>query len=265
MKSRNLIYVLVAIGITLLTINGFGQSLIDDYGQKPPTHERQMAVVKFHVALELMNGTYSPEQKEMLLNAIQDPRTVDERSAYLFNDKQAKQIFFAIGSDDIAKFRTVYKLSALADKRLLFVSYDKPGRAEVWRGWFAYNLATKTLTREQIDFLLKASAFLNTQNLDGLDPLIREAEPLFDKGLAREIFGSVGPFTKLGVFCKSAGMSGPTTKLAEGSCVCSVDHYNYSCNDTCVSTGCATTDGGCSFLWLRNCDGGCSVGYEIIQ
>lgn len=261
MKNKPLIYILVVLGLAVISLSVNGQTLVDDYGtQKPATKERREAVVKFHVALELMSGRFTPEQKQILLNAINDAKSFDEGSTSLFTESQARQIFYAIGTRDIAKFKTVFKISTLADKRLLFVSYDKPGRAEVWRGWFAYVLATRTLTGPQIDELIRLSEFLDTQNVSELDGLAREIEPLFDKQLAREIFGSVGPYSAVGRFCK-ASASGPAAKAMAGDCVCAVGHYNYSCNDSCSGGGgCVTTDGGCGVLWLFNCTGGCQIG-----
>src|SRR5262249_54761411 len=144
-------YILIAIALACLAVAAKSQR-IDDYGTKPPpTKERQQAVVKFHVALELMKGGYTPEQTELLLNAIADPASISEPHISLFKADQEKQIFYAIGTNDISKFKTIYKLDTLADKRLLYISMSPEDRAKAWTHWLAYNIATRQFSREQID------------------------------------------------------------------------------------------------------------------
>jgi hypothetical protein len=258
-RTKLSIYILVTIGLTVLSLTVRGQNVIDDYGTKPSTPERRTAVVKFHVALELVNGTYyTPEQKEVMLKAVTDPASVGETPVVLFKPMDAANIFGRIGNVDISKFRTVYKLESRADKRLMYKSYDKAGRAQVMRGWFAYLLTTRSFTSQQIDFILKQSAFLNTQDLSQLDAQIEEGKAYFSKAELAEIFENVGPYKTLGVFCKQ--QSGPSAIASGGNCVCSIDHTNFSCNDSCSGgSGCTTTDGGCSWLWLANCTGSCSL------
>jgi hypothetical protein len=247
-----------------ITVPNLTPDLIDDYGTKPPTKQRQQAVVKFNLWNEILKGHHTPEQQAALLSAARNPQSFDESLVSLFTSEDAKRIFYAPGSGDISKFRTAYKLPVLADKRLYFVSLDKQGRAEAWRGWFAYLIANGRITGdEQINEVIRLSEYLDRQNVSELDSIVLELQRIFpDPQQAREVFGSIGPYDSVGKFCKG---SGPTAK-AEGNCVCSIDHYNYSCNDTCSGgSGCATTDGGCSIFWLRNCDGACSLGSGEIQ
>jgi hypothetical protein len=267
MKNKSLIYVLVILGLAVISLTVRGQSIVDDYGTKPATRERQQAVVAFNLWNEILKGHHTPEQQAALLSAARDPKSFDESLVSLFTPEDAKRIFYAPGTGDIGKFRTAFKMPVLADKRLYFVSLDKQGRADAWRGWFAYEIATGRVTEaDKIDELIKLSDYLDRQDLIELDGIVRELELIFpDKAQAREVFGSIGPYKAVGVFCK--GGSGPSAKAFAGDCVCSVGHYNYSCNDSCSGgAGCNTTDGGCSIFWLRNCDGSCSVGnVEMFQ
>lgn len=268
MKPKLSIYILVAIGLVCLAlaIRGNSQTVIDDYGTKPQTPERRTAVVKFHVALELMNGTrYTPEQKEVLLSAISNPASVAESSGVLFMPVDVTNIFGRIGSVDISKFRTIYKMESRADKRLAVKSFDAVGQAQVWRAWFAYLLTSRAFTGQQIDFLLKQSAFLSAPDKTLLEAQIEEGKGLFSNDELALIFENVGPYKTLGVFCKQTGPSA-AAPLEAGNCNCSVDHSNFSCNDSCSGGGgCSTTDGGCSWLWLANCTGMCQISNTKIQ
>jgi hypothetical protein len=283
MKPKLSIYILIVVGLICLGLAIKGkpgsQDLIDAYGPKPTKDERT-DVVKLHVALELMNGTFTPEQKEILLRVIADPKSVDESAASLFTTEQAKRIFYAIGTVDIRQFKTIYKMDVLADKKLLYLSLPPSERAHIWPDWFAYKTVTKNLNRDQIEDLLTASDLLR-QWAAARDAGNQTAEAAikntisatldanvpahFSKDLAREIFGSIGPFRDVGVFCKKEG-SGPSasTAAAPGECVCSIDHSNFSCDDSCAGgSGCRETDGGCSWLYLFNCTGSCSISQEV--
>lgn len=229
---------------------------LDNYGKKPSTRVEQTEVVKFHVALKLVEGGWTPEQRAALIDQITEPRLPTRKETGLFTIEQFRDIFHAIGTVKIDRFKAVFHMSVLWDKRKYWASLDKPGRAEIWRQWFAYNLATRKLDAEQIEALIKMSDAANRQNADEAEAIDLSS---FEKESAKEIFGSIGPYKTLG----SCG--DPKTPLPEqADCICAVDYYNYSCNDTCTGGGgCTTTDGGCSVFWLRDCTGNCSTTPQI--
>lgn len=263
------ILLIVILGLMLISLTVRGQTVIDDYGTKPAGKEAQMAQVEFHVARELMRHNYStPAQKALLVRSLRDPHAVDADMAtvFTFTDAQVKEIFYGMGTLPINKFRTIYHLSTLADKKLLYLSYDKAGRGEAFRDWLAYLLVTRPMTDAKVDFVsTRLATFLDDQNVDELDAIGEEARSVLGKDLAAEMLENIGPYASVGSICKSKA-SGPSAKLAEaGNCVCAISHYNYSCTDSCGSGQCITTDGGCSIFWLRNCDGNCSLGDMEIQ
>jgi hypothetical protein len=226
------ILLIVILGLMLISLTVRGQTVIDDYGTKPAGKEAQMAQVEFHVARELMRHNYStPAQKALLVRSLRDPHAVDADMAtvFTFTDAQVKEIFYGMGTLPINKFRTIYHLPTLADKKLLYLSYDKAGRGEAFRDWLAYLLVTRPMTDAKVDFVTtRLATFLDDQNVANSTRSARRRRP-FSARTSRPRCWKTSGHTRVGSICKSKA-SGPSAKLAEaGNCVCAISHYNYSC------------------------------------
>ena len=213
--------------------------------------------VKFHLAQKLLTGHYSDVQKELILEAINHPdKSLEGRAEAIFNKAQLIDVFYKI-EDDAKDFTGVFNLADKSAKSDLIKTWTPERRVNLWKANFAFAIATKDLNPQQQEYLMQLSSAL---------PLTREnaqawedkAVALFPRDLGRGIFATVG-----NAVCPTAQAG---KKPVLGDCVCTTNSGNWSCSDSCAGGGgCSRTDGGCGFLWLWDCNGSCSQGYEWIQ
>lgn len=260
MKPKWTIYALVAIALIALVVAARGQSLVSVYGPHPKP-ERQVEVTRFHVCQALLNGTrWTDDQRQILQVTCLDPvsmKFAEAEIASKFTPDQLHKIFFAIGANDISKYRAVYQSFVLAEKRWTFIGLDKKDKADAWRIQFANWATTRDLNPRQFDDLYELSQLLNAPTQDALkaiDPVIKADFPGFD-------FEVIGPYFKRGTFCKQKGPF-PTLELPLPDCGCSVgSSWNMSCTSDCSASNgsdCSATSTGCGFLGFFGCDGHCS-------
>ena len=226
----------------LLAFPAFGQL---DYSPKP---ENKESALKMHFAIKLFRGTTKP-QEEFLRRAIRDRRSISEtEAAQLFTTSELRDVFFAIGREDVSVFKRIYEKDSIVAKKTEWFALTKEQKVDVRRINFAWAVGYVGLNDIQIDYLERLSKKLPTITKKEAAAFETEALELFTKETGSLIFGSIGPYKS----CRETGQL-----LA--NCWCSVgSSFNMQCEGSCTSTGtCTATSDGCGFAWLYSCGGTC--------
>jgi len=231
--------------ILILTAVSFAQ--LDTYGP----HAGRKDVVKFHLALNAVQK-HTALEREIILEAIENPSADLEGRARQVFGKQAGPIFFNIGSLDVSDLRSVYNLPDKQAKSDLIKTWTPERKTQLWRQNFALAIA-RGLNRQQELFLLELSDALPLTK-DTAGPWEHRALELFTRDEGRGIFATIGE-------AKCPTFQPSYIAPMMGTCVCTTNAGNWSCNDKCSGAGTCTLDpGNCGFLWIYDCNGMCSIG-----
>lgn len=234
--------------ILLSTLSTFAQL---DYS---PQSTNKESAVRMHFAIHLLRGGHTKTQENLLLRAIHDRRSINEEEAVkLFTRTQVRDIFFAIGRENIKTYQSMYDLPKIADKKEVWYALTDTERTDIRRINFAWGIGYLDLTQNQIDYLLRFSKALPGITKDTVAVFQAEAEGMFSRDTGTLLFGSIGPTVD-----KRCGDS--RGGLQPQNCPCSVgSSFNMSCDGDCTAAGslCNVTPDGCGFSWLYRCDGWC--------
>lgn len=233
--------------ILLLTTAAFTQ----DYG---PNASNTDSAVKMHFAITLLRGNLTTAQEDFLRKAIVNRRSISqEEAARLFTRTELRDIFFAIGREDISTFKSMYEKGRIAEKRAVWQTLTPEQRVEARRINFAWVIGYSGLTEVQMEFLLRFSKALPKITREEGDLFEAEAVGLFSKDVGRLLFSSIGPYTDKP--CEKT-----VTAELQTNCPCSIgSSFNMACDAGCISSStCTRTGDGCGFAWLYACDGKCS-------
>lgn len=252
--------------ILMLTFAAFGQ--LESYSLKPERSQINF-VRKFHISMALFDS-YNAEQREFLKRIINNPtKGMETEARVLFDKEDFDDIFLKIGTRDISTYKAVTGLQVLADKKRWFVGLPDAQKGQLWRTHFAYVYATKGLSGDQLDFLLKVGDALDAFDKPSIKKLGFESVKLFTPELGRELFATIGSYVYQGSLCKSKLPNKTFTFATKKTmflpeCPCSLGGSSWVCKDTChsVAGSCAYQDAGCGFAWLWACDGTCSTNEE---
>lgn len=243
----------------LITLAGTdqGSAIIDNYESSRPANKQQK--VKLDLALKLLSGHWSENQKAVLLEAINQPtRDLESKAIAAFSPDEAKDVFYKIGTADISDLRTVYKMPF--GKGSLIADWTAERKANLWRQNFALGFVRYDLTIAQQRFLIELSQAL-PMTKEQSSAWDAEAATLFTRDVGRDLFATIGNST-----CQPGAVASIKGYFVESKCVCTTGSGNWSCTDSCHGAGGCTVDpGNCGFLWLWDCNGSCSLGDGEIQ
>jgi hypothetical protein len=225
-----------------------GRQVIDNYVDKSD-HSRDK--VKFHLALELMSRSWTEDQKQLILEAINAPtKAIETRLAAAFTRDDAISVFYNIGSVDISDLRTIY--ATPIGKSAIVKEWPAERKIALWRMNFALGFVRYNLNPEQQQFLIELSEALPGITRDNVGPWNDRALKLFEKPVGRGLLTTVGDDRCPGQF---AALGKP---VILPNCVCTTHAGNWSCNDACQGEGsCSVVLGDCGVLWLYDCNGMC--------
>jgi len=242
--------------ILFLTLTTLGQT----YSTHPAPGDRD-TVRRFHLGMYYFDPGFNTEQRDLILRAIRRPtKDMEAEGRTLFTPSDFINIFAKIGTRDITAYKTVFAMNVLADKKRFVTGLSVAQKAAIWRTHFAYILATKDLTDVQLEFLNRLSAEMDAPNLDKIKKLGDESVHFFNKDVGTALFATIGPYTSIGTLCKNTVTKSEVAPLdGGGDCVCAIDHYNWSCTDTCGGAGTCNVVDGCGVLWMYSCSGSCKI------
>jgi hypothetical protein len=228
-----------------------GQQVIDNYLDRS-SHDPEK--VKFHLALKLATGSWTEEQRSIILRAFNDRTSISEPEvAAAFSREDAVAVFYNIGSADIADLRHVYALPI--GKSQLVHSWPIERQHKVWQMNAALSLVRYDLNAEQQQFVVEFAAAIPTITRENAPAWDQRAVDLkFPRQAGRGLLTTIGEDRCPGQFAAVGKL-----KMLP-NCVCTTRAGNWSCNDTCGSEGrCTTVEGDCGILWLYDCNGMCSI------
>ena len=236
----------------LLAASTFGQT--EQYGKH--TKEGADFTRKMDLALDLFDH-YTSEQKVIILDELNNPsEETAEQARGLFSETEFKNVFYKLGKRDLKAYQAVRDTPVLADKKRTLIGLPNAGKRAIWITHFAYIIATHSLSTDQIEFLMDLSELLTDEpDLTAIKVLGEQTPRVFPRDLGIELFATIGPYSKVGSLCAKTDVM----PIEGGDCICAVDHYNWSCNDTCAGRGSCNTVSGCGVLWLFDCTGSCST------
>lgn len=223
-----------------------GRLIVDEYGTRNASRDQ----VKFHLALQLVIGRWTDVQKQLILRSVNAPsKELEAEISGAFSREQAVDVFYKIGSVDIADLRSIYALPI--GKSEIAHGWTVERQTRLWQMNFALGFVRYELGPEQQRYLVELAAAL---------PLTREQSVAWDERAARLFTRDQGRglFATIGEARCPGQLAAAGRALVLPQCVCTTNSGNWSCNDTCHSPGTCNVDpGNCGFLWLWDCNGMC--------
>jgi hypothetical protein len=251
---RKTFLVLFTIGVLAVVLSA--QTALDDYGRHP-ANKRQ--AVSLDMALKLMRGGWTEQQRSIILRAINSPsKDIESEASAVFTAQQMKDVFYNIGSVDVSDLRAVYGLAF--GKGSLVAGWTAERKAGLWRDNFALGFVRFDLSAEQQGYLVSLAAALPLTRDQSVE-WERRAVTLFTRDMGRALFATIGSAQ-----CGVNAVARVGKVAMSPTCVCTTNAGNWSCRDSCGGGGSCTVDpGNCGFLWLWDCNGMCNNGDKEIQ